>query len=138
MVAGLLDQIVQSCTFAAEHEDAIGLEVELGVVRRSALVEAEDPDVLLLHLLQGADEVGDAGDANVLGGAGGGLGDGRGDGSGAALGQDDSIDSGAVGGAEQGAEVVRVFDAVERKKKTVLAFLFGVRGDLRRRGTGAL
>ena len=68
-----------------------------------------------------ADEVGDAGDADVLGGAGGGLGDGRRDGGGAALGQEDAVDAGAVGGAEQRAEVVRVFNAVEGEEEAVAA-----------------
>ena len=116
MVAGLLDQIVQSGSFAAEDEDAIGLEIELGVVGRSALVEAEDPNMFLLQLFEGADEVGDASDADVLGGSGGGLGDGGGDGSGAALGQDDSVNSGSIGSAEKRAKIVGILNAVERKK----------------------
>ena len=103
------------------------LEVEVGVVGGAALVEAEDPDVGLLHLLERADEVGDAGDADVLGGSGGGFGDGRGDGGGAALGEDDAVDAGAVGGAEEGAEVVGVFDAVEGEEEAVAAV--GRRGE---------
>jgi hypothetical protein len=122
MVAGLLDQVVEASSFATEDEDAVGLEVELGVVGRAALVEAENPDVLLLHLFEGAHEVGDASDAHVLGGSGGGLGYGRGDGSGAALGEDDSIDSGSVGSAEESPEIVGVLDAVEGEEKLVLAF----------------
>ena len=125
MVAGLFDEVVQARALAPKDEDAVGFEVEVGVVGGPALVEADDPDVLLLHLLQRADEVGDAGDADVLGGSGGGLGDGRGDGSGAALGQDDAVDTGTVGGAEERAEVVRVFDAVESEEEFVLAWLFG-------------
>ena len=128
VVAGLLDQVVQAGALAAEDEDAVGAEVEVGVVGRAALVEAEHPDVGLLHLLERADEVGDAGDADVLGGAGGGLGDGGGDGRGAALGQDDAVDARAVGGAEERAEVVGVFDAVEGEEEAV------VRGRSRRGG----
>ena len=79
--------------------------------------------MFLLELLEGADEVGDAGDADVLGGSGGGLGDGAGDGGGAALGEDDAVDTGSVGGAEEGAEVVGVFDAVEGEEEAVLAVL---------------
>jgi hypothetical protein len=59
----------------------------------------------------------DAGDGDVLAGPGAGLGDDAGDGRGAALGQDDAVDAGAVGGAQQRAEVVRVFDAVEREEE---------------------
>ncbi len=125
VVAGLFDEVVETCAFASEDEDAVGLEVEVGVVGGAALVETEDPDVLLLHLLQRADEVGDAGDADVLGGPGGGLGYGAGDGRGAALGNDDAVYSCAVGGAEEGTEVVGVFYAVEGEEEAVLAVLFG-------------
>jgi hypothetical protein len=121
VIAGFFDEVVEACAFAAKDEDTVGVEVEFGVVGGAALVEAEDPDVFLLHLLEGADEVGDAGDTNVLGGAGGGFGHGGGDGGRAALGDDDAVDTGSVGGAEEGSEVVRVFDAVEGKKKSMLA-----------------
>ena len=124
MVAGLLDQVVQTGAFAAEDEDAVGLEVELGVVGRSALVEAEDPNVFLFHLLERADEVGDAGDAHMLGRSGGCFGDGRGDRSGTALRQDDAVDSGAFGGAEERPEIVGVLDAIEREEEAVLSILF--------------
>jgi hypothetical protein len=113
MIAGLFYEVVEACAFAAKDEDAVGVEVEFGVVGGTALVEAEDPDMLLLHLFEGADEVGDAGDANVLGGSGGGFGDGGGDGGGAALGEEDAVDTGSVGGAEEGTEIVGIFDAIE-------------------------
>jgi hypothetical protein len=125
VVAGLFDKIVETGAFASEDEDAVGFEVEVGVVGGAAFVEAEDPDVFLLHLLEGADEVGDAGDADVLGGSGGGLGYGSGDGSRAALGEDDTVDSGTVGGAEESAEIVGVFDSVEGKEEAMLAVFFG-------------
>ena len=119
VVAGLFDQIVQAGAFASEDEDAVGAEVEIHIVWSPAFVEAEDPDVGLLHLLERADEVGDAGDSDVFGGTGGGLGDGRGDWGGAAFGQDDSVDSRAIGGAQERAEVVRVLDAVEGEEEFV-------------------
>ncbi len=125
MVAGFFDEVVEACAFAAEDQDTVGFEVEVGVVGSAALVEADDPDVLLLHLFEGADEVGDPGDADVLGGPGGGLGYGSGDGRRATLGDDDAVDSGAVGGAEESAEVVGIFDAVEGEEEAVLAVLFG-------------
>jgi hypothetical protein len=80
--------------------------------------------MFLLQLFEGADEVGDASDADVLGGSGGGLGDGGGDGSGAALGQDDAVDSGTLGGAKERPEIVGVLNAVEGEEETVLAFRF--------------
>ncbi len=125
VVAGLFDQVVQARAFAAQHQHAVGVEVEVGVVGGSALVETEHPDVLLLELFERADEVGDAGDADVLGGSGGGLGDRGGDRGRAAFGQDDAVDARAVGGAKQRAEVVGVFDAVEGDEELVLAVGFG-------------
>jgi len=123
VVAGFFDEVVEAGTLAAEDEDAVGVEVEVGVVGGAALVEAEDPDVLLLHLLEGADEVGDAGDADVFGGAGGGLGYRGGDGGGAALGEDDAVYADAIGCAEEGSEVMRVLDAVEGEEEAGLAVL---------------
>ena len=79
MVAGLLDQIVEPGALSSEDEDAVGFEVEVGVVGGTSFVQPEDPYVLLLELFEGANEVGDSGDANVLGCAGGGFGNGRGD-----------------------------------------------------------
>ena len=117
MVAGFFDEVVEACAFAAEDEDGVGGEVVVGVVGGSALVESDDPNVGFLHLLEGADEVGDAGDADVFGGSGGGLGDGGGDGGGAALGEEDAVDSGAVGSADECSEVVRVFEAVKSEEE---------------------
>jgi hypothetical protein len=125
VVAGLFDEVVEAGSFAAEDEDAVGAEVEVHVVGGAALVEAEDPDVFLLELLEGADEIGDAGYADVFGGSGGGLGNGSGDGGGAAFGEDDAVDTGSVGGAKKGPEVVGVFDAVEGEEEVVLAVGFG-------------
>jgi len=120
VVAGLLDEVVKAGAFAAEDEDAVGAEVEVGVVGRASFVEAEDPYVGLLHLFERADKVGDAGDADVLGGPGGGFGDDGGDGGRAAFGKEDAVYAGAVGGSEERAEVVGVFDAVEGEEETVL------------------
>ena len=138
VIAGLFDQIVQSCAFAPEDEDAVGLEVEVGVVGSSAFIQSEDPDVLLLHLFERANEVGNPRNPNVFRGSGRGFGYGRGDGGGSALGEDDAVDAGTVGGSEQRSEVVGVFDAVEGEEEAVLARLFGVRESLRFRGIFAL
>lgn len=97
MVAGLLDQIVEPGALSSEDEDAVGFEVEVGVVGGTSFVQPEDPYVLLLELFEGANEVGDSGDANVLGCAGGGFGNGRGDRGGTPFGNDDPVDSCAVG-----------------------------------------
>jgi hypothetical protein len=125
VVTGFFDKVVETGAFASEDENAVGFEVEVGVVGSAALVEADDPDVFLLELLEGADEVGDAGDADVLGCSGGGLGHGSGDRSGTAFGKDDAIDACAVGGAEESAKVVGVFYAVEGEEEAILAVFFG-------------
>ncbi len=119
MVAGAFDEVMQPGAFAAEDEADVLAEVEVGVVGSAALVEAYDPDVLLLHGFEGAGDVDDLGDADVLGGSGGGLGGDCAEGGGAALGEDDAVDAGAIGGAEESAEVVGVFYAVEGEKEFV-------------------
>jgi hypothetical protein len=73
VVAGFADQVVEAGAFAAEDEDAVAGEVELVVVGCAALVESDDPEVLAFEVFEGADEVDDAGDAEMLGGAGAGL-----------------------------------------------------------------
>ena len=113
VVAGAADKIVEARAFAAEDDDEIAGEVELVVVGWAALVETDDPEVVLLEVFEGADEVDDAGDAEVLGGAGAGFDGGGAERGGAALGEDDAVDAGAIGDAEQRAEVLRIFDAVE-------------------------
>ena len=125
MVARLLDQIVQTGALAAQDQNAIGLEVEVGVVGGPSLVQPKHPYVLFLHLLERADEVGDASDADMLGCARGGLGYGRGHRSGAPFGEDDPVDARAIGGPQQGSEIMRVFYAVEGEEELVLPILFG-------------
>lgn len=122
MVAGFFDEIVEAGAFGAEHEAAVGVEVELGIVRSAAFVEADDPDVGALQLFERAGDVGDAGDGDVLAGPGAGFGHDAGDGRAASLGEQHTVDAGAVGGAEQGAEVVRVFNAVEGEEEAATQF----------------
>jgi len=112
---------VEAGAFAAEDEAGVLAEVEVGVVGCAALVEADDPDVALFHGFEGAGEVDDLGDADVLGCAGGGFGDDGGEWRGAALGEEDAVDASAVGGAEESAEVVGVFDSVEGEEEVVAA-----------------
>jgi hypothetical protein len=109
---------VEACAFAAENEDAVAGEVELVVVDLAALIETDDPDVLALEVFEGADEVDDAGDAEVLGCAGTGFYGDRAEGGGTAFGEDDAIDACAVGYAEQSAKILGVFYAVKREEQT--------------------
>src|ERR1700679_1936729 len=73
VVAGALDEVMEAGAFAAEDQADVLAEVEVGVVGGAAFVEAYDPDVVLLHGFEGASDVDDLGDANVLAGASGGF-----------------------------------------------------------------
>lgn len=125
VVAGLADEVVQACAFPAEDENAVAGEVELVVVGRTALVETDNPQILPFEVFEGADQINDASDAEVLGSSGAGFDGDWAQGRGAALGEDDAVDAGAVGYAEQSAEVLRVFDAVEGEQQTVRACFCG-------------
>jgi hypothetical protein len=127
VVAGALDEVVEAAAFAAEDEADVLLEIEVGVVGGTALVEAYDPDVLFLKGFEGAGDVDDLGDADVLAGAGGGFGGDGGERGGAALGKDDAVDAGAVGGAKERAQVVGIFYAVEGEEE---AFAGGACGSV--------
>jgi len=121
VVAGAADEVVEASAFPAEDEDAVAGEVEAVVVLNAALgwigIEADGPDVAIFQILKGADEVDDAGDAEVLGSAGAGLYGGGGEGGGAALSEDDAVDAGAIGDAEERAEILGIFDAVEGEEE---------------------
>jgi len=78
-------------------------------------VQADDPEVVFLQLLKGADEIDDTRDAKVLGGSGASFDGGRAQRSGAALGEEDAIDARAIGDAKKSAEVLRIFNAVDSK-----------------------
>jgi hypothetical protein len=119
VIAGAFDELVEAGAFAAEDEAGVLAEVEVGVVGCAALVEANDPDVALLHGFEGAGEVDDLSDADVFGGPGGGFGNGGREWRGAALGEEDAVDACTVGRAEERAEIVGVFNAVECEEETV-------------------
>ena len=69
------------------------------------------------EFFEGADEVDDAGNAEVLGGTGAGLYRYGAEGGGAALGEDDAVNAGSVGDAQQRAQILRIFHAIEREQK---------------------
>jgi hypothetical protein len=113
VVAGAADKIMETGSLAAEDENTVASEIEAVVVGLAALVEANDPQILPLEIFEGADEVDDSGDAEMLGGTGAGL-----DGDGAqgrctTLSEHDTIDSSTVGHAEQSTEVLRIFNSVQ-------------------------
>jgi hypothetical protein len=119
MVARAADEVVQPGAFAAEDEDAVAGEVKLVVIFGSPLVEADNPKILALEFFQGADEVDDAGNAQVLGGSRAGL-DGYGaERGGTTLGKYHAIDARAIGHTQQGAKILRVFDAVQSEDEAM-------------------
>ena len=87
------------------------------VCGRATLVEPDDPKVAAFELFEGADEVDDACDAEMLGGSGTGFDGGRAEWSGTALGEENAIDTGAIGNAKKSPEVLRVFNAVESEQQ---------------------
>ena len=70
MVASAAHEIVETRAFAAEDDDEIAGEIELVVCGHAAFVEPDDPEVAALELFEGANEVDDTGNAEVLGGSG--------------------------------------------------------------------
>jgi hypothetical protein len=115
MIARATHEIVEAGAFAAEDDDEIAGEIEFIVGGGAAFVEPDDPKVATLEFFEGADEVDDAGDAEVLGGSRTGF-DGCGaKRSGAALGEENAVDAGTIGDAKKRSEVLRVFNAVERE-----------------------
>ena len=117
MIAGAANEIVEPCALAAEDDDEVAGEVELVVSCGAAFVESDDPEIAALELFEGADEVDDACDAEVLDGSCAGFDGDRAEWSRATLGEEDAVDPGAVGNAKESAEILRVFNAIEREEK---------------------
>jgi hypothetical protein len=117
VVAGAADEVVESGSLAAQNQDAVAGEVELVVIAGAALVKTDDPDVLIFKFFEGADEIDDAGDAQVLGCASAGLYGDRAERSRSPLGKHDAVDASAIGHAQQSAEILRVFHTVEGQQQ---------------------
>src|SRR5947209_1065357 len=102
--------------FGAQMQDS----VQDGRRRRACAV---DPGAELLRSRQIVGEVADAGDSQVLDGAGGRAADACGDLSGAPLGDDDTRRAGALGDTADSAEVLGVVNLVERYDDCVVVAL---------------
>ncbi len=120
-VAGVGDPRPDPLALAAEDEDGGAAQVDLPGRRLGLRVGAPDPEAGLLRLRQPVGEVADAGDVEVLDGAGRGLAGGGGDLGGAPFGDDDAGGAGELGRAADGAEVARVLDLVEGDDQRALA-----------------
>lgn len=106
-------------TFAAQDKADVLAKIEVGVIGCAALVQTNDPDVLLLHGFEGARDVNNLGDADVLAGACRGFGRDWGKWRRSTLGKDYAVDAGAVCGTEECTEIVGVLYPVEGEKKPV-------------------
>jgi hypothetical protein len=117
-VAGVTDEAVEAGAFAPD-DDADGLvgQLEGEQAGVGGAVEADGPDAGGLELFDSSGEVGDLGDGEVLEGSGGGLDGDGGEGGAAVAGEDQAVAAGGFGAAGEGAEVVRVFDAVEGEEE---------------------
>ena len=127
MIAGAADEIVEARALAAQHDDEVAGEIEAVVVGFAALIETDDPEILALEVFERADQVDDAGNAQVLGCAGAGL---YGNGAqwcGTALGQHHTVDTGAIGYAQKRAKILRIFHAIESQDETRCGGLSGRR-----------
>jgi hypothetical protein len=126
MIAGTAHEIVETSALAAKDNNKIAGEIELVICRRAAFVETDDPEIAALELFERTNEVDNTGDAEVLGGSGTGFDGGRTERSGAALGEKDAVDARAIGNAKKSAEVLRVFNAVEREEEASWRFAGGI------------
>ena len=114
---------MQPLALRAQNQRAIHVVVEGVVGLLAALVEANGPDVALLQLLYRTRDVRNFCYGQMLARSGGGLCDRASDCRCAALGDDNTVGSGGVGRAHEGAEVVRVFNAIENEDERILAAL---------------
>jgi hypothetical protein len=118
MIAGAANEIVKTGAFAAEDDDEIAGEIECVVGGEAAFVESYNPEVATLEFFEGANEIDDAGDAQVFGGSGAGFHGNGAEWSGTALSEEHAIDTGAICNAKKSAEVLRIFNAVQREQES--------------------
>jgi hypothetical protein len=120
VVAGAPHQIVQACAFAAEDEDAVAGEIEAIVISFTALIQADDPEILPLEFLKGAHQVYDARDAEVLRRARTRFYSHGAEWRRPALGKHNAIYARAIGNSKERAKVLRVFNTVEGQDQASL------------------
>jgi len=100
----------------AQDEGGGGSVVDLVVGLVAALIEAIDPIAAAFEAFERLGEVADAATGRYSRAAGGGLGDGIGQADGSPFRDHHGAQAGGVRGADDGAQVVRVFDAVEKQE----------------------
>ena len=120
MVAGAAYQIMQPGALASEDKHAVPGQIESVIVGLASFVEPDDPDVLLLQLFKGTYEIDNTRNPEMLNGAGTGL---HGYGTQwrrAPLSHDDSVYARSIGNAQQRAQVLRIFNTIEREEQARL------------------
>ena len=113
VVAVLAHEAADALALAAEHEGHGTAVVHRVPALGARGVEAHHPDPARLQGLEGLHDVADAGQAHVLEGARRGAVHGLGEPGAVPIGKQHAVAARALGGAQDGAQVARVFDAVE-------------------------
>ena len=113
-VAAFARQVVEAFAFAAEDDADRGRVVGFGVAFIGAFIESDEPVACFLQFFHGAHEVRNLGDGQVRYGASGSTRDGVSESGGAAFGNDDAMRACGERRANDGAEIVGIFDAIEK------------------------
>lgn len=113
VVAAFADEAAYAAAFAADDQGDAAGEVGLPEQLGCAGVETCDPEPRFLEGVEGAGDVGDLDQVDVLHGAGGAFDGGRGEGCGAVFAEHDGAGAAGGRGPDDGSEVVGVFDFVE-------------------------
>jgi hypothetical protein len=116
-VAVPLDEFVQSPAFTAQNEDGRPSVFGFGVELRAALVQSINPEAALLEVLQRLRHVAYSDHGQVFKRARGRLGNRFCQSRGSPLGYEHRVDSHGLCGANDGAEIVRIFHAIEHNQQ---------------------
>ena len=104
--------------FTSKDKNTIAGEIVLVVVRGPALVEADDPEILLFEFFDSTNEIDHPRDAEMFGRTRTGFYSDGADGGGTALRQDDAVNTGSIGNPKERAQILRVFHAIECQQQT--------------------
>jgi hypothetical protein len=110
-------QAAHAGALGAQDQGGSTAEIGVGHGAGGLVVGADDEDVPVLQLPQGAGQVGDGEIGHRIGGAGSSLDGHRGQAGGTVLGGDDRVHAEGVGAAQAGAQVVGIGDAVQDQQQ---------------------
>jgi hypothetical protein len=108
---------MQAFALGAHDDDGFDRPIDGVICDLAAFIETIDKVAEVFERPQRLIDVAGADDGKVFEGAGGGFSHGFGEAGGTAFGDDDPTGSGGVGGTDDGAEIVRIFDAVEHDQE---------------------